>query len=795
MTLYFYNYNNYKNRILKREEELSDYGTPLLSFSTNFNPEDNITATAIVNTPLAQQSLGNYCLAVGSYDTIESRWFVTEQIYIRNGQYKVLLMRDVLADFYDDVISATSFIKKGYLPQSSPAFYLDEGYKVNQIKKREVLLKDTSGCAWIVGYLNNNPETEYPVIDIGAQVPADLSVDSISSWPLSQYIGAENAIESAKENEIDMRLTIQEGSSRNKLVYEFTQERITNSYQENNISDLRYRTNHAEYILTNFPLMFLLLDKSELVDAILAVEGLDGYPTTTIDNMHALNNKVVKDTSTNKYYRITYVEETRDIDPQFRVDSSVLAKTDELVSSFNVLADGMAIDTYPDYYGGISYTLTAYTNYITLTEVSAISGASSLTISTERRHLADAPYDMFCIPYTNDKTFTYEDNGTKTIQLSKDYSAYIAAAMTRDLGAALYDIQLLPYCPIPSVRAVSGNYSQQDFASLELAKNVDWQAIENLGVIFWCQTSKDTFDIRYTHKQTTSNNIVYKARAITRFIRLCSPNYSSVFEINPFENGGITRINVDFVYRPYQPYIHLNPDFGFLYGKDWDDARGLICSGDFSLTQINEAFTNYQLNNKNFTEIFERQLDNLKVKQDVGRFSDVFGAATGAFTMAVQGAAVGSTFGPVGTAIGAAAGGVVSTAGGIADYGINEMLRAEELSYTKDMHELSLGNIRAIPNTITKLTAMNPNNKIFPYIEEYQTTSEEETAISTMLRYNGMTVNKISTIGESLANLSSGRGFFAADPIEFIGKAANEDTHLVDVLSGEMSRGFYIIKE
>jgi hypothetical protein len=74
-----------------------------------------------------------------------------------------------------------------------------------------------------------------------------------------------------------------------------------------------------------------------------------------------------------------------------------------------------------------------------------------------------------------------------------------------------------------------------------------------------------------------------KVRNQVEMMRLASPNYSNFFDMNVQRNEGIEFINVDCTYKPYQPYIHLNPNFKGLYGADFNDVRGLICGGDYSI--------------------------------------------------------------------------------------------------------------------------------------------------------------------------------------------------------------------
>ena len=70
----------------------------------------------------------------------------------------------------------------------------------------------------------------------------------------------------------------------------------------------------------------------------------------------------------------------------------------------------------------------------------------------------------------------------------------------------------------------------------------------------------------------------------TDFYRLVSPNYQGSFDFNVARNGGrVEGFIADCTYKPYTPYIRVAPQFAWLYGTEYGDARGLICSGDFSI--------------------------------------------------------------------------------------------------------------------------------------------------------------------------------------------------------------------
>ena len=47
--------------------------------------------------------------------TIKYRWFILECVRTRNGQYRISLKRDAIADNLEDILNSTCFIEKGYV--------------------------------------------------------------------------------------------------------------------------------------------------------------------------------------------------------------------------------------------------------------------------------------------------------------------------------------------------------------------------------------------------------------------------------------------------------------------------------------------------------------------------------------------------------------------------------------------------------------------------------------------------------------------------------------------------------
>ena len=194
-TLYLYSYNNYYNRRLKKEDNLSSYGTPIYietGDNLSFNPNDG------VNTQFVAGRYGNpynskadYAIYSEDNVNITSRWFIIEQERKLKNQYTITLRRDLLADYKDNVYNADAFIEKATLTENNPLIFNDEAMTVNQIKTKETLLKDETGCPWIVGYYSTNADDTTGTImevNLQEQIHYDENIPgTFADWGYSKY--------------------------------------------------------------------------------------------------------------------------------------------------------------------------------------------------------------------------------------------------------------------------------------------------------------------------------------------------------------------------------------------------------------------------------------------------------------------------------------------------------------------------------------------------------------------------------------------------------------------------------
>lgn len=267
----------------------------------------------------------------------------------------------------------------------------------------------------------------------------------------------------------------------------------------------------------------------------------------------------------------------------------------------------------------------------------------------------------------------------------------------------------------------------------------------------------------------------------TEFIRLISPNYSGTYEMVPAKNDGLTAINIMCTYKPYNPFIEVQPVFGGLYGNNFNDSRGLICTGDFSLPIVNNAWTQYELTNKTYQQTFNREIKHMEVGQDIARqqagFQAVAGAVQGTTTGAMAGFMTGGVYGAI---AGAAIGGTTSTIGGVMDYQNLVKQQKEDINYKKDMFNFALQNIKALPDSLAKTSSLNAVSKYVPFIEFYSCTPTEKEQLISFIEYNGMTAGYCGNISPSK--------FVQANIIKYEGRM---DADEVNELNNELLKGVY----
>lgn len=820
MNLYLLQYNNYYNRLFKKEETLNDYlphlvqgvmsNNPLTNI--NFIPNDGVNTEQVINWDGGNP---DYLVVVDEFQNINSRWFIVESVRLRSGQFKLSLHRDLIADFWNDITQAPMFVEKGYCSIDDNFIFNDEQITTNQIKDREVLLKDATGMPWIVGYcaVKDDEETEPTRIEYGLSTDTyDYYTPTLADWDFWPYVSNQQKATIKFPKNINYEFVcVSDAAQVPKYTSKFNKNgRI--SYNKENIGsnspgymsrtgrdpeliyqtidnttqNMLYAATLSSFGITDDPDLYRELQqfavKGNKAKRLKVGDGVNAkyYTINLVANPQSQTNKTP---TVNDTMYLAWVAWCKGINTKYGKTNPPLISSTYATASFitNILTDNFYIELIPS------------TPYSSL----------DFYFPWGRKTLTDAPYCMFAIPYGEFEVY-YNDNGTKQFKTCKENALSVAAGLATSLDAKLYDIQLLPYCPIPLIR--NSEYpTETDFTRAPFNNwtiNEHYVIIESARqVMFFCEQSSDSFNIPVGHLGLMKSDayftpMFYKKYCLTESLRLCSPNYNGVFEFNPYKNRGLDYINVDYTYKPYQPYIHLNPNFGGLYGKDFDDARGLICGGDFSLPITQDAWKTYQTQNKTYQEQFNRQIENMEVQNKWGRIQDKVSATIGTLQAGISGAGTGYFLGGggIGAGVGAAAGTMLSGAAGIADVYINEQLRNEAMDYTKDMFGLQLENIKALPNSLTRVSSFNANNKIFPFLELYTCSDEELAAVEYKLTYNGFTLGRIDTLENTINNkplyMANEYGYFKGQIIRL--SNIGDDSHIANSIAAELYKGVYV---
>lgn len=814
MTLYLLQYNNYYNRIVKKETSLANYlryvieggSSPNPLLNTNFNPNDGIFAEHIINWAQGNPN-PDYVIVADEYNDIVSRWFVIEQTRLRNGQYRIMLRRDVIVDNYNDILNAPLFVEKATLPTSNPLIHNSENMTYNQILQNKYELTDDTRIPWVVGYVPRDfkPTAGEPIPVVAKPYAgADLIVDNITQWEFYKYtnLGGNTKFHPYPENpyltvrfnqpynqqnpyvQKDIDVSVYFNQNSDYTVFENT---VLNRGQSTRplIAETKSGTTGAasltKAVIKNLtePYFNKVRTSSNwktFKNTLVAYHNVQNAGKTEF--FRALNNKTIYDTATGIIYGAEVV--VGNINDQLKQDTvGILSNTGVALKGLINSYGNFAVKNFDNNTFGWS------TDEAPLTlRLSTVGVNLSIRPTAERYQLEDAPYDMFAIPAGSIEYY----NGVtgQTLRPTIESACAVATAIGAKLGTgAIYDIQLLPYCPV--------RYAMSQVNELNATGHPVWPIVDSdnntVNVILWATKSSDKFSISRTIN-VPSNPIDYKVANECDFNRLVSPNGAGMFEFKPTTNGGVRRIEVDFTYKPFSPFIHLRPNFGNLYGKNYDkDFRGLICGGDFSIPQLSNAWANYQQNNVNYQNIFNRQVENMEVNNAVQREKEVWSVATSALGAGL-GAGIGSGLaglGAAGIGVGVASAGVSALAG-MRDIELNEKLRQEALDFTKDQFGYQLGNIRAIPTALAKTGALVYNNTIFPTLEYYSCTEAEKDALRDKLHYNGMTVMAIGTLGQHIWD----------DDYTYIkGKlirceTIRDDFHMVNAISGELDKGVFI---
>lgn len=788
-SVFIFKYNNYQNRQLKRSDVLGGYGGYVYletGNSVNFNPSDGVTTSWVAGRQShPYYGNGDYLIYSEDNTNISSRWFITEQTRNLYGQYKCTLRRDVVAEYWQEIIGSPMFIEKATIDDNSPFIYNREDITVNQIKQGpDHLIKDETGIPWICGYFLPGKEmTGSTSLTKYDRVVAGLNTDPYYQYTSTDYIGpmqsynylvaGKGTFGNALGLKEDVVQIMRPDYWRNRTYDQKTD--FGGIFYAGSVMDpheitfeYTYKQNQNVY----WDYAQKIWDKVKAKSAQMEASIKDFVPYHTESEYNALiaqSDDIIYDSTNQKYYKMKVVSYGK---------KNIYANARGTIALAFDEADIFTIDGISGQIGGYDLGLSVYAPIYRIVYEEVQGEAVTLTISAAAQKVSDAPYAIFAMPYG---AIDIYKSGTKELTTNAETQMNMATELFLKYGAGdgkiLYDLTLMPYCPCRGAITADGKFDIADFDVFYLqAGDV------KKGVAIMAKSS--TFSLSIAHNISLSNK---KIDNETEVYRIVSPDYSSQFDFSIAKNNGLKGFNIDCTYKPFTPYVQVAPIFNGLYGSDWQDARGLICGFSFSLPVLSNAWESYQLSNVNFQKIFDRETQYLEVKNKYSNAQQIVSSIVGA---GASGVMAGMAMGPY---AGIAAG-VASGVGGAIDYGITKRLQGEALDYRRDLFGFQLGNIQALPNSLAKVGAFVANNKIFPFLEHYTCTDEEKEAVANKIAWNGMTVGTIGLLIDYINNTWSygditDKGYIKGQLIRFDGC---DDAHELAALQNELNEGVYL---
>lgn len=787
---YLLNFNNYYNREYKKLYDINDY-IDYMKYSwtnVNFNPGDGITTTIPVNYDGEVNYLvltDNAVPGTVGQEVIVSRWFIIESKFTRMGQRVLTLRRDVLVD-YSSMATATVYAERGYVPNTNNLIFNSEGNSYNQIKKSEKLIKDESGSAWLVGYLAPNVFDSGNITIQGSntEVQYDYSF-ATNDEMFSAFPGVGLTPTTLYYNFGSLYLkfySLAEGQPylwradypSDLLTYETASipaADVTMVIPQVNLEDAQ------SFLIDNLLMSSVANIISEKL--VLDYSNVSRASITKIINNRNVIARVGTPTSGYTYYQLD-VGTSQTLRQQRDIRNTTASNTFDYLNSIFTQLDSttLALGT-PD-----RYTLESTDSYFSCYWRNIPVESNTIELKTTAEKVDSSPYYCFAIPYHAAKVI----KGNQTIVTDPRESLLLARNIATQLGSFCYDVQLLPYFPLQSYIDSMGciDTTTMPDGTVEVLKSAEGVARTFL---FWITKPNFSFAVPDT--------IVYssepKIQNETQFCRLNSPNYAASFDFSVAKNKGVDYWQVDCSYKPYQPYIHVAPNWRGLYGSEFNDARGLICTGDFSIDLMTDKWQEYQIQNKNYNEIFNRQIQSLDLQQSIAKRQDIFGAVAGSLSGAMSGATTGALAGGLPGAIGGGIAGLgISAVGGVMDVIDSQKLRDDARSSQFDMFNYQLGNVKALPNTLTKVSTYNINNKIYPFYEIYEATSEEINALRQQLQWRGYNLGIIGQLSDFQVEGKYFKGKLIR--LEEVQDVSLGDNHLLENYNSELQQGVYWTK-
>jgi hypothetical protein len=108
------------------------------------------------------------------------------------------------------------------------------------------------------------------------------------------------------------------------------------------------------------------------------------------------------------------------------------------------------------------------------------------------------------------------------------------------------------------------------------------------------------------------------------------------------------------------------------------------------------------------------------------------------------------------------------------------------------MYNYQLGNIQALPQSVSKSSPLTANNKIWPILEKFSCTDAEKEIIKNKITYNSMTIMAIGKLSDYSISNNIDKVYVKGQLIRL--DTIKDDFHIVDAIYQEVNKGFFVVQ-
>lgn len=704
----------------------------------NYNEKDyvNIDSSDTINGHII------YRLATGEqfpsyiHDTsLNRRWFVSGITQLGSNKYQISLLRDIISENPDLWKNEESYIAAGTANNYNKYKRWDLPYTNTKIKQERL---DFAGkSSFYVFYVNEQEISSDVITENDLEISGantggrhiDYTVDNLNEIPSYEFVDAGEFYRVDKiESESILKLKWpapmfkmrkEQGDSASFESIDDEPKFIDFSNTTMSYGDLAVDRSGCKTIIGN------------AVDSAMTRvrSSIDEISSSNVDDLDAYVDKNIRDTDTNKLYTINRITEVVS-------DNIVLDSEETSITVQSIINTPFPFGSDITVTGNPITVKLEMTKYIyTLEEVADALKFDFNFVATSRKlpksavrcvNIVSGAYDSVNDRYINDNDITQCLMLAQTNGINPDNTV-----------GRIIDVQYLPFSVASSANA---NIQINDVSMIA-------QFIENDDFMF----STNLYDLTDINKETDT-------------IKIVSPSRASQMLFRPYDNDGNMEFTTKITLKPFASVIYVRPSTKGLLIKDFDDKDCLIINEDFSLTNVSSEWTNYIYNNRNYENVFNREIQGREFQRTWERKVEQANARSDEWNARSISAQKARTYtgnipmiSDISAAIGTAWADSAYMQAAAMDRQYNEAMYEEGLNQSRDLFRYQLDNIQSQPAIPSKITTIDCKFLDGIYLEFYSTNDTEKLAIKSYIKYNGNRIDDYGTFANYWGHFVRGK--------------------------------------